>query len=93
MENLDNILTRLGEVPLHPRLALMDEAVFAALAERQRNLAVGSLRLLSIAGIAALAIGVMSAALPGSPAAAAPSLEPFGAPPALAPSSLLLASR
>ena len=33
MENLDNILMRLGEAPLHPRLAMMDEAVFAALAD------------------------------------------------------------
>ena len=93
MSNLDEMLARIAGAPLPSRLATMDEAVFAGLAEHQRSSASNSLRSLSIAAIAALAIGVFSTGLPGSPAAAAPSVTPFGAPPALAPSSLLLASR
>ena len=69
------------------------QAVFAGLAEHQNNSASNSLRSLGIAAIAALAIGVFSTGLPGSPAMASPSVTPFGAPPALAPSSLLLASK
>ena len=93
MSNLDEMLARIGGAPLPSRLATMDEAVFAGLAEHQRNSVSYSLRSLSIAALAALAIGVFSTGLPGNPAAAAPSVTPFGAPPALAPSSLLLASR
>ena len=93
MSDLDEVLARIGGAPLPPRLATMDEAVLAGLAEHQRNSARNSLRSLSIAAIVALAIGVFSTSLPGSPAAAAPSVTVFGAPPALAPSSLLLASK
>jgi hypothetical protein len=93
MSDLDEMLARIGSAPLPSRLAMMDEAVFAGLAEHQRNSASNSLRSLGIAAIAALAIGIFSTGLPGSPAVAAPSVTPFGAPPALAPSSLLLASR
>jgi hypothetical protein len=93
MSNLDEMLARMGSAPLPPRLAMMDEAVFAGLTEHHRSSATSSLHSLSIAAIAALAFGVFSTSLPGSPAAAAPSVTPFGAPPALAPSSLLLAAR
>ena len=91
MNNLDDMLARIGGAPLPPRLAMMDDAVFSALAEHQRSAAGGSLRLLSIAAIAALAFGVLSAGFVGSPATATPSATPFGVPSALAPSSLLLA--
>ena len=93
MNNLDEMLARIGGAPLPSRLAMMDEAVFAGLAEHQRSSASNSLRSLSIAAIAALAIGVFSTGLPGSHEAAAQTGTPFGAPPALAPSSLLLASQ
>ena len=93
MNNLDEMLARIVGAPLPSRLAMMDEAVFAGLAEHQRISASNSLRSLSIAAIAALAIGVFSTGLPGSRLAAAPSVTPFGAPLALAPSSLLLSSR
>ena len=93
MSNLDEMLARIASAPLPTRLATMDEAVFAGLAEHQRNSAGNSLRSLGIAALAALAIGVFSTGLPGSPALASPSVTPFGAPPALAPSSLLLASK
>ena len=93
MSNLDEMLARIGGAPLPPRLAMMDEAVFSALAEQQRFGASNSLRSLSIAAIAALTIGVISTGFPGSSASAASSVSPFGVPPALAPSSLLLASK
>ena len=90
MANLDEMLTQLGNMPLHPRLAGIDEAVFAKLAGLDTSSATRSI---ALAAVAALAIGLVSTGLPGTPAAAAPSVTPFGAPPALAPSSLLLASR
>ncbi len=93
MSNLDEMLAQIGSAPLPSRLAIMDEAVFAGLAEQLSSAAGNSLRSLGIAAIAALAFGVISAGIPGSPASAAPSASPFGVPPALAPSSLLLASK
>ena len=93
MRNLDEMLAQLGGAPLPARLAVMDEAVFSALAEQQRTAESNSLRSLSIAAIAALTFGVISTGFSGSPASAAPSVSPFGVPPALAPSSLLLASK
>ncbi len=93
MSNLDEMLAQLGGAPLPPRLAMMDEAVFSALAGQQRSSASNSLRSLSIAAIAALAFGVISTGFSGSPASAAFSVSPLGVPLALAPSSLLLASK
>ena len=87
MANLDEMLTQLGDAPLDPRLAGIDEAVFAGLASRDTTSATRSI---ALAAVAALTIGVVST---GLPAVASPSVTPFGAPPALAPSSLLLASR
>lgn len=90
MVNLDEMLTQLGNAPLDPRLAMIDEAVLAELAARDTSSAFGSL---GLAALAALAIGFASSELPGTSAAAAPSATPIGAPPALAPSSLLLAAQ
>ena len=90
MGNLDDMLTQLGNAPLHPRLAMIDEAVLAGLAQYDRS---GATRSLGVAAVAALAIGLVSTGFPGAPAAAAPPVTPFGVPPALAPSSLLLASK
>lgn len=93
MSNLDEMLTRIGSSPLPLHLATMDEAVIAGLAAHQASLGAGMLRPASFAAVAALVIGVASAGLSGSPAVAAPSLTPFGPSSALAPSTLLLASR
>ena len=87
MANLDEMLTQIGDAPLDPRLAGIDEAVFAGLASRDTTSATRSI---ALAAVAALTIGVVST---GLPVVASPSVTPFGAPPALAPSSLLLASR
>ena len=90
MNNVDEMLARLANAPLPSRLATMDQAVFAGLAQYDRS---GASRSLGIAGMVALAVGVASTGLPASPAVAAPSVTPFGVPSALAPSSLLLASK
>ena len=90
MAYLNEMLTQLGNAPLDPRLAGIDEAVFAGLAARDTTSATRSI---ALAAVAALAIGVVSTGLPGTPAIASPSVTPFGSPPALAPSSMLLASR
>ena len=94
MSNLDEMLAQIGGAPIPPRLAMLDVAVFSALAEQQRSSASNSLRSLSLAAIAALTFGIISTGFSGSPAsAAASSVSPFGVPSALAPSSLLLASK
>lgn len=93
MINLDDMLSQLGDAPVHPALASMDEAVMAGLAADQASLGAGMLRPASVAAVAALVIGVASAGLSGAPAVAASSLTPFGPTSALAPSTLLLASR
>ena len=93
MNTLDEMLAQLGRAPLPPRLALMDGAVFSAMAEQRGSSANNPLHSLSIAAIAALAFGIVSTGFSGSPAAAASAVSPFGVPPALAPSSLLLASK
>ena len=93
MSNLDEILAQLGGMPLPPRLAMIDETVFSALAEQQKTLASSSFRSLSIAAIAALVFGVVSTGFSSSPALAASSVSPLGVPAALVPSSLLLASK
>lgn len=93
MINLDDMLSQLGDAPVHPGLATIDDAVLAGLAAHQASLGAGTLRSASVAAIAALVIGVASAGLSGSPAVAASSLTPFGPTSALAPSTLLLASR
>lgn len=93
MSNLDEMLAQIASAPLPPRLAMVDEAVFFGLAEHRRSSANSSLGSIGIAAIAALALGLLSTSFPGGPVAAAPSVIPFGAPPAFAPSSLLLASK
>lgn len=93
MIDLDDLLSQIGDAPMHPALALMDEGVMAGLAAHQASLGDGMLRPASVAAVAALVIGFASAGLTGSSAVAAPSLTPFGPSSALAPSTLLLASR
>lgn len=87
--NLDEMLMRLGEAPLPARLSMLDEAVFAGLALRQASPSGGSVRAFGFAAVIALGFGIISTGFSGTAAIAAPSVTPFGAPPALAPSSLL----
>jgi len=83
MTNIDLLLARLGDMPLDPRLAQIDDAVFAGLdAARQPVLSRAALG--SVAGLAMM-VGVLANVLPARPAPDAP----FGMPSQLAPSSLL----
>ncbi|WOK35894.1 hypothetical protein [Sphingomonas sp. C3-2] len=89
MTDIDAMLGRLRERPVHPELDAIDAAVMDTLAERarERSESLGA-RGLSMAAIVALIIGVAGSAVPGTPVRAA-SISPFGASPILAPSTLL----
>jgi hypothetical protein len=86
MTDIDHLLTQIGELPLDPRLAAIDGAVFAGLAQAARP-AVTRAALGAIAGVAMIA-GVLASAFPQAPRNHA-DLTPLGMPAALAPSTLL----
>ena len=86
MTDLDQLLAQIGELPSDPRLAGIDAAVFAGLAEA-RHPAVPRAAFGAIAGLA-LSLGVLATAIPGRPSHQA-DLYPLGAPGPLAPSTLL----
>lgn len=88
MTDIDAMLARLRESPVHPGLATMDAAIFDELTARASVPATLGAGGLSMVAAIALMIGVVGSALPGTPVKAA-SISPFGAPPALAPSTLL----
>ena len=89
MADLDDIFGKLGASPVPTALAGIDDAVFAGLASHHAATLGTSGRVMGIAAIGALVVGVGGAALPGTSARAAQSLLPFGTPAMLAPSSLL----
>ena len=82
------MLRRLGDLPTDPRVATIDDAVIDALARRgaQGGPLPGSV--LAVAAGLALTIGVGASVSPASESRAA-AISPLGAPPALAPSTLL----
>ncbi|QNQ09675.1 hypothetical protein [Sphingomonas alpina] len=88
MNEIEAMLARLRDAPVHPGLAMIDAAVFDELAARAAAPPPLSARAFGVAAVMALAIGIAGAALPGRSARAAP-ISPFGAPSALAPSTLL----
>jgi len=90
LTDIDRMLARIGDLPLDSRLAGIDEAVFAGLAEAAAPL-VPRAAFGAIAGIAVLA-GVLMAALPG-PAHEPDPAVPLGMTAALAPSTLLAVNR
>ena len=85
MNDIDDTLNRLAAAPVHYGLLAMEDAVLASLALRRSQIPTSAL---GFAAVAALMVGVAGAALPSGRAEAAP-FTPFGAPPALAPSTLL----
>ncbi len=89
MTGLDDMLDGLRAAPLPPRLMAIDDAVLSQLAERREAAAPLSGSVIGFAVVAALGLGLAGAAVPGMPAQAASNLSPFGAPAALAPSTLL----
>lgn len=93
MTDLDAALASLSAAPVHPRLATIDAEVLDRLVARTSATAPLTVRSCSMAAIAALGIGILSSAIAGEPASAATSIAPFGAPSALAPSTLLGATQ
>ncbi len=84
---MDDLLTRLGHVPVPAELAQLDGAVLAGLAARQSEARATS-RLLSAAAVLALGIGYAGGSfMPAPTSAAEPNL--VIAETALAPSTLL----
>ena len=89
MSHIDDMLDGLRAAPLPIRLMTIDDAVLSQLSERRANAALLSGGMIGFAIIAATGMGLVSALVPSTSAEAAPSLSPFGAPAALAPSTLL----
>lgn len=92
MTDIDEALSRLKNLPGDPRLQRIEAVVLDAISQpggaglRESNAVLG------IAAGLALSVGLVAAAIPDHQAEAA-SITPFGAPPALAPSSLLGGSK
>ena len=86
MEDIDNFLARMRDLPLDARLDTIDGAVFDALARRS-NSQVSSFAMAMVAMVS-LGIGLAGSPPPTEPVAAA-TVFPLGAPAALAPSTLL----
>jgi hypothetical protein len=89
MSHIDDMLVGLSKAPVPKRLMTIDDAVLSHLSERRANANPLSSGMIGFAIIAAMGMGLVSAVVPGTQAEAAPSLSPFGAPAALAPSTLL----
>jgi len=86
MTDIDQLLARIGALPLDPRLSGIDGAVFAGLAEATRP-AVSRAAFGAIAGFA-MAAGIVAATYPHAPSRPA-DLYLIGIPGALVPSTLL----
>lgn len=89
MARIDDMLDGLRAAPLPTRLMTIDDAVLSQLSERRANAAPLSGGMIGFAIIAAMGMGLASAVVAGTSAKVVPSLLPFGAPTALAPSTLL----
>lgn len=88
MPDIDQALHRLGELPVPPGLAEIDDAVFAGLASRRRE-AMAARRLMGFAVAFALIFGMAGGGFAVSEPAAARPLSPFATDNPLAPSTLL----
>jgi len=86
MTDIDTALASLREMPVHPGLASLDVAVMTDIAARASAPLSGAM--LGLAATAALLIGAAGSVIPPPPVRAA-DITPFGAPAALAPSTLL----
>lgn len=91
MMDIDAALRRLRELPVDPRLEQIDGAVMEAVAFRRQHGAPLSSTAFGVAAVFALSIGLFGSVIPAHETRA-PSIAPLGAPPALAPSTLLGAS-
>jgi hypothetical protein len=86
MDDIDNLFSRIRDLPLDPRLDAIDDAVQEALARRARSRV--SVSAIAMVAMISLGVGVVGAIAPARQARAA-TVFPLGAPPALAPSTLL----
>ena len=89
MNDIDDMLVGLRAAPLPTRLMTIDDAVLAQLSERQANAVPLSGSMMGLVLITALGMGIAGAVFPNAPAQASRTVSPFGAPAALAPSTLL----
>ena len=86
--DVDTALRRLHDLPVDPRLAGIEAAVFNGIAAQDAHGQPLSGSMVGIAASLALVVGLLGATIPGY-AEPAPSIAPFGASAALAPSTLL----
>lgn len=91
MMDIDAALRRLRELPVDPRLEQIDGAVMEAVAFQRRHGAPLPSTAFGVAAVFALSIGLFGSVIQAHETRA-PSIAPLGAPPALAPSTLLGAS-
>jgi len=86
MDNIDNLLARMRDLPLDPRLDTIDGAVFEGLAQHgARHVSTPAMAMVAALS---LLIGLAGSLAPAEPVQAA-AVFPLGAPAALAPSTLL----
>ena len=89
MTDIDAILNRVRESPIHPALAGIDDAVLDRLGRIDPVAGAVSPRAFLVATAAALSIGIAGSFVPGTQASAVSRAAPLGTPSALAPSTLL----
>lgn len=90
---MDDLLGRLRDVPGEPRLAGLDDAVLARLAERRVG-AAASGRALALVAVLALGVGLATGVTgPWAHPSANEWGDPLGGVPAMAPSALLMGGR
>lgn len=88
MHDIDNAFAQIRALPVDSRLASIDAGVIAGVQSRTVRTVSLSGAVLSLAVVGSLTVGIVGAAIPSVPARAS-STFPFGAPVALAPSTLL----
>lgn len=88
MNQVDAALSRLRDHPVDPRLADIGQAVLAEVDFQRRHGLPLSGSVFGLAAGLALTVGLLGTALQSGEGRSSP-LAPFGAPPALAPSTLL----
>jgi hypothetical protein len=89
MADIDDLLNRVRQEPVHPGLVDMDVAVLNAMRVRNSQDDRLGARTLGLGALAALFLGIAGTTLPHRPAQSSVSTLPFGAPLSLAPSTLL----
>ncbi len=88
MIDLDHSLNKISNMPVPAQLADIESAVFASLSIRHAD-SRRSTRLMGVAGVAALALGIAGGSFASGPALASAGSTPFASATALAPSTLL----